>query len=72
MTGSKGQKLVGASFNPSGSNQVDLAKGVFADMIDAVKSLECHSEEAAMIQDETIRKIMDAQMWTVKALTWKD
>lgn len=30
------------------------------------------SEEALMIHDEAMRRIMDAQMWAVKAIIWKD
>ncbi|WP_369427557.1 hypothetical protein [Providencia sp. PROV236] len=30
------------------------------------------SEEALMIHNEAMRRIMDAQMWAVKAITWKD
>lgn len=74
MNKSLGQKLVGISFNPSSLTTVDEAKQKSAELIDLVHdSMEgAASEEALMIHNEAISRIMDAQMWAVKAITWKD
>lgn len=74
MSQTLGQKLVGVSFNPSGNIMIDAVKQNAADTIDLIQdSMErATSEEALMIHNEAIRRIMDAQMWAVKAITWKD
>ncbi|MEY1029856.1 hypothetical protein [Providencia stuartii] len=74
MNKSLGQKLVGISFNPSSLSAVDEAKQKSAEIIDLVRdSMEsATSEEALMIHNEAMRRIVDAQMWAVKAITWKD
>ncbi|HHN8581045.1 TPA: hypothetical protein ACRR2I_001518 [Providencia rettgeri] len=74
MNKTLGQKLVGINFNPSSLSAVDEAKQKSADLIDQVKVSmdEATSEEALLIHNEAIRRIMDAQMWAVKAITWKD
>ncbi|MBQ0263466.1 hypothetical protein ABN363_00505 [Providencia rettgeri] len=74
MSQTLGQKLVGVSFNPSSLSEVDEAKQKSAGLIDQVKESmdNATSEEALMIHNEAIRRIMDAQMWAVKAITWKD
>ncbi|WP_272582918.1 hypothetical protein [Providencia sp. PROV261] len=53
---------------------VDEAKQKSAELIDLVHdSMQgVTSEEALMIHNEAMRRIMDAQMWAVKAITWKD
>ncbi|HCR4038236.1 MULTISPECIES: hypothetical protein [Morganellaceae] len=74
MNKTLGQKLVGISFNPSALPAVDEAKQKSAELIDLVHAnmLDSASEEALMIHNEALRRIMDAQMWAVKAITWKD
>ncbi|EMB3082303.1 hypothetical protein U8233_002279 [Providencia rettgeri] len=74
MSQTLGQKLVGVSFNPSGNIMVDAVKQNAADTIDLIQDSmqRATSEEALMIHNEAIRRIMDAQMWSVKAITWKD
>ncbi|WP_273827454.1 hypothetical protein [Providencia rettgeri] len=74
MSQTLGQKLVGVSFNPSGNIIVDAVKQNAADTIDLIQDgmKKATSEEALMIHNEAIRRIMDAQMWAVKAITWKD
>lgn len=71
---SLGQKLVGVNFNPSSLSTVDEAKCKSSELIDLVhESMQgVTSEEALMIHDEAMCRIMDAQMWAVKAITWKD
>lgn len=68
-----GQKAVGVRFNPSMS-EVDICKERFAAALDQIQELmlEDDSELSLMIRNEAIRRIMDAQMWAVKALTWRD
>ncbi|WP_260282484.1 hypothetical protein [Proteus terrae] len=74
MSQTLGQKLVGVSFNPSENIIVDAVKQNAADTIDLIQDSmqKATSEEALMIHSEAMRRIMDAQMWTVKAITWKD
>ncbi|MDX7495229.1 hypothetical protein [Providencia stuartii] len=74
MNKSLGQKLVGISFNPSSLSTVDEVKQKSAELIYLVRdSMEsATSEEALMIHNEAMRRIVDAQMWAVKAITWKD
>nr|ELR5114946.1 hypothetical protein [Providencia stuartii] len=74
MNKSLGQKLVGINFNPSSLSTVDEVKQKSAELIDLVRdSMEsATSEEALMIHNEAMRRIVDAQMWAVKAITWKD
>ncbi|UNH28180.1 hypothetical protein MNY64_05065 [Moellerella wisconsensis] len=74
MSQTLGQKLVGVSFNPSGNIIVEAVKQNAADTIDLIQDgmKKATSEEALMIYNEAIRRIMDAQMWAVKAVTWKD
>ncbi len=74
MSKTLGQKLVGISFNPSSLLVVDEAKQKAADLIDIVHAnmIDSTSEEAQLIHNEAIRRIIDAQMWVGKAITWKD
>ncbi|MEY0408520.1 hypothetical protein AB7W10_20835 [Providencia rettgeri] len=74
MSKSLGKKLVGLNFESSSLSEVDEAKSYCADLIDQVKESmdKATSEEALLIHNEAIRRIMDAQMWAVKAITWKD
>ncbi|HAT1513822.1 hypothetical protein [Morganella morganii] len=69
-----GKKLVGIRFHPGGNIMVDAVKQNAADTIDLIHDSiqRATSEESLMIHNEAIRRIMDAQMWAVKAITWKD
>lgn len=70
-----GQKAVGLTFNPSGDDAVARCKQIFADAIDQMAALraECgHSPEQARLASVAITEAQGAQMWAVKALTWKD
>ncbi len=69
-----GQKLVGLSFNPSKDLDVENCKQGFASLIDQQKKIR----DEAMGDQETVRlasiaitQIQQAQMWAVKAITWK-
>jgi hypothetical protein len=69
-----GQKAVGLTFNPSGDDKVNLAKQKCAELIDLVQSIQQETAEPYLtntIKGEALRTIMDAQMWIVKYITWK-
>ncbi len=69
-----GQKAVGIRFNPSQESAVDVCKQRFADAIDQLHELRSTSEssEAKRLASVGITELQTAQMWAVKALTWKD
>lgn len=70
-----GQKAVGLSFNPSGDDAVGKAKQGYADLIDQMNALRNSPEatpEQKRLASIAIAEAQGAQMWSVKALTWKD
>jgi hypothetical protein len=69
-----GQKAVWLSFNPSGNDEVALAKQECANLIDHMNTLRLTTEsgEAKRLCSVAITELQTAQMWVVKALTWKD
>ena len=69
-----GQKAVGLSFNPSGEDAVSECKQHFADAIDQMNDLRnsASSPEVKRMASVAITEMQTAQMWAVKALTWKD
>jgi len=69
-----GQKAVGIRFNPSDLSSVDICKQRFADAIDEMDRLRSMSEsqEQKRLSSVAITELQTAQMWAVKALTWKD
>lgn len=69
-----GQKAVGLTFNPSGDDAVTMAKQTLADAIDQMDKLrsETSSNEVARMCSIAITEAQVAQMWMVKAITWKD
>jgi hypothetical protein len=78
-----GEKAVGLTFNPSGDPTVQKLKELYAEIIDI-----CHAgrekvnqgritaapqqHEAARLWSIAITEAQGAQMWAVKAATWKD
>ena len=70
-----GEKAVGLTFNPGGHEKVNEVKKAFAKAIDSIQEERAKditpSEKGAMLT-LAIRKAQDAQMWAVKAITWKD
>lgn len=68
-----GQKAVGLSFNPSGDDKVALCKQGFADLIDVMHLTRTVNEdpETKRLASVAITELQTAQMWAVKALTWK-
>ena len=69
-----GQKAVGLTFNPGNNHEVDKCKREFADVIDRMNYLREHtdSKEVARMASIAITEAQTAQMWAVKAITWKD
>lgn len=69
-----GQKAVGAKFNPSGDDAVAACKDGFAGEIDRMNNLRnaSTSQEQKRLASVAITELQTAQMWAVKALTWKD
>jgi hypothetical protein len=78
-----GEKAVGLSFNPSGDDAVAQCKKEFAVVIDRMNDLRvkamiasnvpsAFSHEVARMAEIAIVNAQTAQMWAVKALTWKD
>ena len=69
-----GQKAVGLSFNPSGDAGVINCKQHFATAIDQLNDLRTYTDspEVKRMASIAITELQTAQMWAVKALTWKD
>ena len=67
-----GEKAVGLTFNPSGDENVKLIKEAYAAIIDTLNQLrgEDRSEKARLLSI-AITEAQTAQMWAVKAITWK-
>ena len=68
-----GQKAVGLSFNPSNDDQVHAIKSLYAEVIDRLNKLRNESEdpEVKRLCSVAITEAQGAQMWAVKAITWK-
>ena len=74
-----GERLVGVDFNPSGDDKVKRLKQLAAEMANIVYSHDVgpfarSSEDLYLrktFQDGAIRRILDAQMWSVKHITNK-
>ena len=69
-----GQKAVGASFNPSSLPQVDRLKALYAEIIDVAHTERgaTSSPEVKRLYSVAITEAQAAQMWAVKAATWRD
>jgi hypothetical protein len=68
-----GEKAVGLTFNPSNNTEVDFCKRVFAEAIDQMNHLRESSDNADVkhMASVAITEAQTAQMWAVKAITWK-
>lgn len=68
-----GEKAVGLSFNPSGDDAVHNCKTEFAAVIDRMNFLRMSSEnpEVKRMASLAITEAQTAQMWAVKAITWR-
>jgi hypothetical protein len=69
-----GQKAVGITFNPVGDELITQTKQAFANEIDRMNGLRdwTQSPEQKRLCSIAITKIQTAQMWAIKASTWKD
>jgi hypothetical protein len=70
-----GEKAVGLTFNPSGDLLVNQIKNVFAAAIDQMndlRHLDSTSPEKKRLCSVAITELQGAQMWAVKAATWRD
>lgn len=67
-----GERAVGLSFNPSGSDEVHSIKSAFAAIIDDLNQgrLDTDDEQAKRLYSIAITEAQGAQMWAVKAATW--
>lgn len=72
---SYGEQAVGLAFNPGGNPAVDNVKKLYAAIID-----QCNEERAKLGPNDgekkrlfsvAITEAQTAQMWAVKAITWK-
>lgn len=68
-----GQKAVGLSFNPSGDTEVQQIKEMYAAIIDQHNDARnaTTDPERKRMYSLAITEAQVAQMWAVKAATWK-
>lgn len=68
-----GEKAVGLTFNPSADPLVDAIKKEFATCIDELQALRLRSTdpEVKRMCSVAITDAQSAQMWGVKAATWR-
>lgn len=73
-----GERAVGLTFNPGGREDVDACKRGFAAEIDRMNDLREKvarateaGNEQARLASIAITELQGAQMWAVKALTWR-
>lgn len=75
-----GQKAVGLTFNPSGDENVQKIKQLYAEIIDICDGIRTGAplytemnllSERGNLLTEAIRQAQTAQMWAVKGITYK-
>lgn len=68
-----GERAVGLTFNPSGDPAVQECKEGFARVIDQMDALRngSTSDEVNRMASIAITEAQTAQMWAVKAITWR-
>ena len=68
-----GEKACGVSFNPEGSMEVAVIKQLYAGLVDALhkRREETTDTEVKRMLSIAITETQTAQMWAVKAITWK-
>lgn len=72
-----GEKAVGLTFNPSGMSDVDKLKKLYADVIDHMNDFRQgyidrkDNPEMVRLCSIAITEAQGAQMWAVKAVTWR-
>jgi hypothetical protein len=67
-----GEKAVGLTFNPSGDDRVQRLKAMYAAIIDELNAMREDRSEQARLASIAITEAQGAQMWAVKAATWRD
>lgn len=68
-----GERAVGLSFNPSMDASVDRIKSLYAQIIDEMAVLRnTRGGDKSRYASIAITEAQGAQMWAVKALTWRD
>lgn len=71
-----GEKAIGLTFNPGSNPEVDSIKTKFAAIIDELNNLkpvyDGKPNEISRMLAVAITKAQTAQMWAVKAVTWKN
>lgn len=68
----RGQKLVGLTFNPSNDLKVQKIKELYAEIIDMLESGYADSGDGTAMYAHAREYAITAQMWAVKAVTFKD
>ena len=68
-----GEDAVGLTFNPSGNDKVDVLKAQIAAFIDSCSDWreEATDSEIKRMYSVAITEAQTAQMWAVKAATWR-
>lgn len=72
-----GERAVGLNFNPSAMTDVDKLKKLYADVIDHLddfrKGYTTRGDNPEMVRlcSIAITEAQGAQMWAVKAVTWR-
>ena len=68
-----GEQAVGLSFNPSGDKDVEMVKRLFAEIIDFCndKRNAATDGERKRLYSVAITEAQTAQMWAIKAITWR-
>lgn len=68
-----GERAVGLSFNPSGDGHVERIKRLYAQIIDEMDTLRgaAVDSEQKRLAAIAITEAQGAQMWAVKAITWR-
>lgn len=69
-----GEKAVGLTFNPGGNEMVATIKQKYAELIDLLEGVRATtaSDEVKRLSSIAITEAQAAQMWAVKAVTWRD
>lgn len=68
-----GQRACGVSFNPGGNPDVDAIKFQFADIVDDlnIRRNATDDPDVKRMLSIAITEAQTAQMWAVKAITWR-
>jgi hypothetical protein len=69
-----GEKAVGLDFNPSGDPAVNKAKTAYAEIIDQLAEIRdtTADPERKRLCSVAVTEAQGAQMWAVKAITWRE